>query len=153
MTWAEVDIDQRIWIVPEDRMKARREHRVPLPSQAIEVLKQAKGIYSETPGLDDLVFPGARGPLSDMSLTAVLRRMNAKVTAHGFRSSFRDWAGESTHHPREVIEQALSHRIGDATELAYARSDLLAKRAALMSDWGKWCDKPELSVVPMRGAQ
>ncbi|MFM8556208.1 MAG: tyrosine-type recombinase/integrase [Betaproteobacteria bacterium] len=142
MTWAEVDIDQRIWLVPADRMKARREHRVPLSDQATEVLKQAQDIYAETPGPDDLVFPGAKGPLSDMSLTAVLRRMGVDVTAHGFRSCFRDWAGESTHHPREVIEQALAHRIGDATESAYARGDLIMKRMALMTDWGVWCGAP-----------
>jgi integrase len=134
-------------------MKARREHRVPLSDQAIEVLRQAKDIYVGEPAPDDLVFPGANGPLSDMSLTAVLRRMATQVTAHGFRSTFRDWAGESTHHPREVIEQALAHRVGDATELAYARSDLLAKRAALMTDWGKWCSKPAVEVVPMRKAK
>lgn len=152
MTWAEVDIDQRVWLVPADRMKARREHRVPLSDQAIKVLKQAQDIYAETPGPHDLVFPGAKGRLSDMSLTAVLRRMNAEVTAHGFRSSFRDWSGESTHHPREVIEQALAHRVGDATELAYARSDLLAKRAALMADWGGWCEKLPGGVVPIQGS-
>ena len=144
MSWSEVSIDQRIWLVPADRMKARREHRVPLSDQAIAVLMQAQDIYDEAPGLDDLVFPGARGPLSDMSLTAVLRRMGAEVTAHGFRSSFRDWAGESTHHPREVIEQALAHRVGDATESAYARGDLIAKRMALMTDWGVWCNKKKV---------
>jgi integrase len=124
-----------------------------LSDQAIEVLRQAKDVYVGEPAPDDLVFPGAKGPLSDMSLTAVLRRMDTQVTAHGFRSTFRDWAGESTHHPREVIEQALAHRVGDATELAYARSDLLAKRAALMTDWGKWCDKPVAGVVPIRKTQ
>jgi integrase len=142
MSWSEVSIDQRIWLVPADRMKARREHRVPLSDQAIAVLMQAKDIYAEAPGRDDLVFPGAKGPLSDMSLTAVLRRMGPEVTAHGFRSSFRDWAGESTHHPREVIEQALAHRVGDATESAYARGDLIMKRMALMGDWGAWCAAP-----------
>lgn len=152
MTWAELDIDKRVWVVPAIRMKARREHRVALSVQAIDVLMQAKGVYLETPGPDDLVFPGTKGPLSDMSLTAVLRRMNAGVTAHGFRSSFRTWGGESTHHPREVIEQALAHRIGDATELAYARSDLLAKRCALMADWGEWCEKQsgEVLALPVR---
>jgi integrase len=146
MSWSEVSIDQRIWLVPADRMKARREHRVPLSDQAIAVLMQAKEINADAPGPDDLVFPGAKGPLSDMSLTAVLRRMEAEVTAHGFRSSFRDWAGESTHHPREVIEQALAHRVGDATESAYARGDLIMKRMALMTDWGAWCGAPPVAV-------
>lgn len=155
VTWAEFDLDQRLWLVPANRMKARREHRVALSDQAIEVLTQAKGIYVDTPGPDDLVFPGAKGPLSDMSLTAVLRRMDVEVSVHGFRACFRMWAGESTHHPREVIEQALAHRVGDATELAYARSDLLAKRSALMADWGKWCEKQssEVVVLPIRSPQ
>ena len=91
-------------------------------------------------------------PLSDMSLTAVLRRMQMSVTAHGFRSSFRDWAGESTAHPREVIEHALAHQLKDAAEAAYARGDLLAKRKVLMEDWATWCDKSPGAVVSLRGA-
>ncbi len=148
MTWAEIDLEQRTWVIPARRMKARREHRVPLSSQALFLLDQVK-TEGWTDSLDssNLVFPGAKGELSDMTLTAVLRRMKSLITTHGFRSSFRDWAGESTQHPREVIEYALAHRVGDATEVSYARGDLLAKRAALMADWGLWCDQPSVGIA------
>lgn len=148
MTWAEVDLNKKVWVIPAKRMKARREHRVPLSDQAIAVLRQAASteqIDSSDPR--HLVFPGSNGELSDMTLTAVLRRMKVRVTAHGFRSSFRDWAGESTQHPREVIEYALAHRVGDATEVSYARGDLMAKRALLMADWGRWCDHSGAGVA------
>ena len=96
---------------------------------------------SESLEPSELIFPGSKGAeLSDMTLAAVLRRMRIDVTAHGFRSSFRSWAGQATHHAREVIEDALAHQIGNASERAYARGDLLEKRVPLMCDWGSWCD-------------
>ena len=132
-TWGEVDLAGAIWTVPAARMKGGREHRVPLSKPALKLLKAlAQG------EAQDLVFPGQRGPLSDMSLTAVLRRMEIAATAHGFRSTFRDWAAERTTYPNEVAEMALAHTIGDKVEAAYRRGDLLEKRAALMRDWAKF---------------
>ncbi len=132
MRWAEVDLDGRVWTIPAQRMKAGKEHRVPLTSNAIAQLG---------PRLDDteLVFGSetkAGKPISDMSMTALLRRMEYNnITVHGFRSSFRDWAGETTSFPREVIEAALAHGIKDKAEAAYARSDLFDKRRDLMQAW------------------
>ena len=133
-TWSEVDLTAALWTIPHSRMKAGREHRVPLSSTAIKLLRSLAG--DRLP--DGYLFPGTRGPLSDMSLTAVLRRMDIPATAHGFRSTFRDWVSEHTDHPCEVAEMALSHAIGDKVEAAYRRGDLLAKRAALMSDWASF---------------
>ena len=133
-TWSEVDLKAMLWTVPASRMKAGREHRVPLS-------KEAAGLLAALPGdhlPDDYLFPGMRGPLSDMSLTAVLRRMKVAATAHGFRSTFRDWVSERTEYSGEVAEMALSHAIGDKVEAAYRRGDLLAKRLALMADWASF---------------
>jgi integrase len=132
MTWAEVDLDARTWTIPAARMKAGKEHRVPISDDAFSLLG---------PRRDDaaLVFasetkPGK--PISDMSMTAVLRRMGRDgITVHGFRSTFRDWAGETTGFPREVIEAALAHGIKNKAEAAYARSDLFHKRRDLMEAW------------------
>lgn len=132
MTWAEVDLYARIWTIPADRMKAGKEHRVPLSNAAIALLG---------PRRDDsaLVFESESKPgklISDMSMTAVLRRMGRDgITVHGFRSTFRDWAGETTGFPRQVIEAALAHGIKDKAEAAYARSDLFDKRRDLMEAW------------------
>ena len=133
VTWSELDLADAIWTVPAERMKAGREHRVPLSKLAVKVLRsmpKGEGI--------DLVFPGMRGPLSDMSLTAVLRRMKVEVTVHGFRSTFRDWVSERTNHPSEVAEMALAHAVGDKVEAAYRRGDLFEKRVALMRDWANF---------------
>lgn len=147
MTWAELDLQAMLWTVPADRMKAGREHRIPLTAAAVALLGE--------PGKrDELVFSASKGAaLSDMTLSAVIKRMHVEavlakvegwtdpgighkvVTVHGMRSSFRDWAGESTNHPREVVEAALAHKLGDAAEQAYARSDLFVKRNHLMADW------------------
>ena len=149
-TWAEIDDDAALWIVPAGRMKAGREHRVPLTPAARELL-------GERGQPDDLLFPSPndpRRPLSDAALVAVLRRMGrAELTAHGFRSTFRDWAGEATAHPREVIEAALAHRLKDKAEAAYARGDLLAKRAALMRDWASYLARPVAAVVALAHAR
>ncbi len=132
MTWGEVALEQKTWIIPAQRMKAAKEHRVPLSDAAI-------GQLGPRGANDDLVFgseskPGK--PISDMSMTAVLRRMGRNdITVHGFRSTFRDWAGETTSFPREVIEAALAHGIKDKAEAAYARSDLFDKRRELMETW------------------
>ena len=112
-------------------MKSGREHRVPLSKPAVSLLRALPGDRLA----EELVFPGMHGRLSDMSLTAVLRRMEVPATAHGFRSTFRDWVSECTEHSGEVAEMALAHAIGDKVEAAYRRGDLLEKRVALMTDW------------------
>lgn len=144
--WSEIDLTTKVWTIPASRMKAKREHEVPLSDAAVNLLKA----LTRKEGAD-LVFPGSNDkPLSDMSLTAVIRRMNGDtplwtdkegntITVHGFRSSFRMWAAESTNYPREVAEHALAHQLPDAVERAYQRGTQFAKRAALMSDWAKFC--------------
>ena len=135
--WAEVDLDKAVWTIPEQRMKAGREHRVPLSETAMAFLRTLPRIVDS-----ELLFPNMKGTvLSDMTLTAVLRRMGSPVTAHGFRSTFRDWAGETTAYPREVIEHALAHQLKDKAEAAYARGTLFDKRRRLMADWAEFCAK------------
>jgi len=144
--WGEVNLDQAVWTIPAERMKGGREHCIPLSDAALDVLREATAGRTMLP--ESLIFPSPvheRTPLSDTSLTILLRRQawtdndGRTITAHGFRSSFRDWAGESTHHPREVIEHALAHGLPNKAEAAYARGTLLQKRAALMADWGAFC--------------
>jgi integrase len=134
--WDEIHAD--LWIVPAGRMKAGREHRVPLSDTAKTLLEQMPRI-ADCPW----IFPGMRNqPLSDMSLSAVLRRMElGHITVHGFRSCFRDWAAEHTDHDRDGVEIALAHSVSSKVEAAYRRGDLLAKRQALMADWAAWCGK------------
>jgi integrase len=124
-------------------MKSGREHRVPLSDVAVQLLRAMPGGKP-----NDLVFPGMRGPLSDMSLTAVLRRMKVDATAHGFRSTFRNWVSEHTDYPSEVAEMALSHAVGNKVEAAYRRGDLFEKRMQLMNDWAAFLrgGKPDLRV-------
>ncbi|HTU55382.1 MAG TPA: integrase arm-type DNA-binding domain-containing protein [Acetobacteraceae bacterium] len=138
-TWREIDLDRATWIVPAQRMKGGREHRVPLSAAALDVLRQAAS--RGTPDPDGLLFRSpAGGALSDMALMMLLRRKGrGDLTAHGFRSSFRDWAGETTAYPADVAEAALAHVRGDKTEAAYARGTLFEKRKALMGDWGAFC--------------
>jgi integrase len=135
-TWDEIDGATKIWTVPATRMKAGRIHRVPLSDQAMDVLDKASAL-----GREGFVFPGTKAgkPLSNMAMDMTLRRMQADVTVHGFRSSFRDWVGEETSFPREVAEAALAHIVGDETERAYRRGDALQKRRALMVDWADYC--------------
>jgi integrase len=150
-TWAEIDMDAKIWTIPAARMKMKREHRVPLSDAAMAVLKGMKKVRH-----GEYVFPGARGnkPLSDMTLTAVLRRMErADITVHGFRSSFRDWASERTNFSREVAEMALAHSIGDAVEAAYRRGDLFEKRRNLMQAWTSYCDQATAEVISIGKAK
>ena len=135
--WAEFDMDEDLWIIPADRMKAGREHRVPLSAEAKTLL-----LGLEAKKLGEAVFPGMRAdaPLSNMALLTLLRRMNrSDLTAHGFRSTFRDWAAEQTDAPREVAEMALAHVVSDKVEAAYRRSDLMEKRRSLMHEWGAFC--------------
>jgi integrase len=134
-TWGEIDLKGSVWTIPAERMKAKKEHRVPLSGKVLAILEALPKVADT-----DLVFPGTKGPLSDMSLTAVLRRMErSDLTAHGFRSTFRDWAAEQTAYPSEVVEMALAHAIGNKVEAAYRRGDLFEKRARLMADWAKYC--------------
>ncbi len=134
MRWGELDLSAGLWLVPAERMKSKRLHRVPLPVQALAMLNQLR------PGEpDDLVFVSNRGGmLSDMSLTAVMRRHYPDAVPHGFRSTFRDWAGECTHHPRDAIELCLAHAIDTKTEAAYRRGDMLEKRVAIMQEWASY---------------
>lgn len=137
MQWSEIDLDKKIWTVPASRMKAGREHRVPLSSRAVAILRPLQKLEA-----GEFVFPGqARNkPLSNMAMEMVLRRMNIQdATVHGFRSSFRDWAGNVSNFPREVVETALAHVIGDKAEQAYRRSDALEKRRKLMEAWANYC--------------
>ncbi|MBC3941999.1 phage integrase central domain-containing protein [Sphingomonas albertensis] len=132
--WSEFDLDKAVWTIPAARMKAKRLHRVPLPPRCIAILEEAQTLRRAD---DDLVFPGTKDkkPLSDMTLSKLMKELSIPAVPHGFRSSFRDWAGEQTNHPREVVEFALAHVIKDKAEAAYARSDLFDKRRGLMKDW------------------
>ncbi|KQQ13538.1 integrase [Methylobacterium sp. Leaf123] len=149
-TWAEIDIGKNLWVIPGERMKAGREHRVPLVARAVEILDAVAPLRR-----GDLVFPSFRAdrPLSDMAFSALLTRMGCAATAHAFRSSFRDWAGEATATPREVAEAALAHAVGDAVELAYRRGDALEKRRALMDAWAAFLAAPTGgAAIPFRPA-
>jgi integrase len=146
--WSEIDLDAKVWTVPAARMKAGREHRVPLSNAAVEILANA-------PRMDgsDLVFVASRGgQLSDMTLSAVLRRMDVDAVPHGFRSTFRDWAAERTGYPSEVAEMALAHTVGNKVEAAYRRGDLFEKRRRIMADWAKFLSRPQPAsgATPMR---
>lgn len=146
LQWPEVDFDKRIWTVPGERMKAGRPHRVPLTERAVAILKKVRPLSENS----EFAFPGQSlgRPLSSMAMEMMLRRMKiTDATVHGFRSSFRDWAGNVSHFPREIAEAALAHVIGDKSEQAYRRSDALEKRRALMDAWAEWCDSPKRGNV------
>jgi integrase len=136
-TWAEIDLKDAVWTIPAGRMKAGREHRVPLSADALTLLRS----LPMREGKDLVFFAPRGGMLSDMTLTACLRRMKVAAVPHGMRSTFRDWAGERTNHKREVIEHALAHRVGDAAEQSYARGSLFDKRRVLMDDWAAFVSK------------
>ena len=143
--WSEFDLDANVWTVPAVRMKPGRVHRVPLSERAVEILR---GLEKER--VSRFVFPGQKAdrPLSGMSMEMVLRRMKVEnATVHGFRSSFRDWAGNETPFPRDLAETALSHVIGDKAEQAYRRGDALEKRRALMEAWANYCEPSAASNV------
>lgn len=152
--WSEFDFKEKVWTIPAERMKAPREHQVPLSESALALL-------TSMPQSGKFVFTGKKGqPLSDMTLTAVIRRMNSDeekpvwvdpagkgITVHGFRSSFRMWAAETTAYPREVAEHALAHQLPDAVERAYQRGTQFAKRKALMAEWATHCALPQKDAV------
>lgn len=154
--WEEIDFKALVWTVPPERMKGRKEHRVPLSSPAVKVLTALREAPGAKIAKTDLVFPGARDdePLSNMALSMLLRRMGYNtITVHGFRSTFREWAGEATAFPREVAEAALAHQIGNEVERAYRRGDALQKRRKLMDAWAGYCGRPKGGeVVEMRRA-
>lgn len=150
-TWPEIDLDAAVWTIPAGRMKAGREHRVPLAARAVEILKGLERDQGE------YVFPGGKKgkPLSQMALLATLRRMErGDLTTHGFRSTFRDWAAEQTAYPHEAAELALAHTVSDKVEAAYRRGDMFDKRRRMMADWATYCSKVSATegaaVVPIR---
>lgn len=149
--WAEVDLDKAVWTIPVARMKAGKEHRVPLSPRAIEILEPIAALGSEW------LFPAVRGgQLSGMAMTMLLRRMEVDATVHGFRSGFRDWSAECTGYAQEVCEMALAHVIGNKAEAAYRRGDLFDKRRRLMQDWAAYCSTPATTadnVTPIRSAE
>ena len=135
--WNEIDLDGKVWTVPAERMKAEREHRVPLCTRAIKILKELQPLGGE------FVFKGLKPgkPLSNMAMLELLKRMGRQdISVHGFRSAFRDWTAEQTAYPNEMAEMALAHTIGNKAEAAYRRGDLFTKRLRMMNDWAKHCD-------------
>ena len=154
--WDEIDLVGKVWTIPAGRMKATREHRVPLSGRALAILAEMAVVYDGKPEPNDAIFPGRRlgQPLSEMACEMILRRYGLKskdkeknVTVHGFRSSFRDWCGEATNTPREIAEAALSHEVGNAVERAYRRGDALDKRRVLMETWTGYCEPKAGNVV------
>ena len=153
-TWDEINFDAELWTVPGQRMKAEREHRVPLSAPALDLLRARRAAH----GNEELVFGSDLRPsrqLSDMTLSAVMRRMNLEAVPHGLRSTFRTWAGETTAYPREVVEMALAHAVESKVEAAYFRGDLLEKRRRLMNDWARFVTEGLAAeggnVMPIRG--
>lgn len=146
--WSEVDFDKAAWTIPAARMKAGKEHRVPLSPRAIEILETTKPLGK------DWLFPAdGGGALSTMAMTMLIRRMERDATVHGFRSAFRDWAAECTGYAHEVCEMALAHVIANKAEAAYRRGDLFDKRRRLMADWATFCDRASTGsekVTPIR---
>ncbi len=143
-TWSEIDTVAKVWVIPGERMKAGREHRVPLSDQTIRILDS----LPRATGSKHVFTAPRGGQLSDMTLSAVIRRMGAPCVPHGFRSSFRDWAAELTNYPSEMAEMALAHTINDKVEAAYRRGDLFEKRRQMMGDWAKFCSSPIASQAP-----
>lgn len=144
--WEEIDGD--LWTIPAERMKAKRPHRVPLTPRCLTILNELRQMGSVW------VFPGQRRgqPLSNMAMLELLRRLEVDATTHGFRSSFRDWAGDHTSYPREIIEAALAHTVGSETERAYRRGDALERRRDLMAAWASYCEPASpVNVVRLRG--
>lgn len=146
--WSEIDLKNKLWTIPKERMKSRRAHRVPLSEAALEVLDAVKGRHER------YLFPGpsGKGPLSNMALLMLLERLGLRdaTTAHGLRSSFRDWTSEKTTFSGEVAEQALAHVVANETERAYRRGDLFEKRKQLMEAWGRFCTAAPANVVQLR---
>lgn len=134
--WSEIDMDQAVWTIPAERMKAKKEHRIPLTPRALEILEEMQQLRE-----GEFLFPGwkEKTGLSNNAMLKLLKRMSrGDLTVHGFRSTFRDWAGEDSGHPREVIEHAMAHQLKDKSEAAYARGTLFDKRRSLMADWDQY---------------
>ena len=147
--WEEIDQETSTWTVPADRAKQQRPHRVPLSDRALQILHDAEEIRDGS----GLIFPSARGKsLSDMTLSKLVKELGFNADVHGFRTSFRTWGQERTNFPREVQEAALGHKMGDAAEQAYARSDLFEKRRLMMQTWATYLDQPSDNVVAISGA-
>ena len=151
-TWSEFDLKAAVWNIPAERMKASRPHRVPLAAQVMTLLEKLPRFEG-----NELLFPGRDGqkPLSDMSLTAIMRRAKLAYVPHGFRSTFSDWTAERTAYPSEVREMALAHSIGNGTDAAYRRGDLFDKRRHLMRDWANFLESPKATgdnVIPIHKA-
>lgn len=146
--WSELDLDAGLWVIPAERMKARKEHRVPLSKQAIQILRDLPRLEGS-----EFVFPAPRaGALSDMALTGVMRRMALTFVPHGLRSTFRDWTAERTSYPRDLAEMALAHTVGNKVEAAYRRGDMLERRSAMMQTWADFLATPETKgkkVLPL----
>jgi integrase len=150
--WGEIDLDRAMWTVPPERMKGGKEHRVPLVGRALAILNDRLGASQ-----CEFIFPGQRPgrPLHHDAMADLLVQMKREsITVHGFRSTFRDWAAETTNHPREVVEMALDHTVGDKVEAAYRRGDLFEKRRVLMQQWESFCHQQPIdagtTVVPAR---
>ncbi|WP_288192708.1 site-specific integrase [uncultured Phyllobacterium sp.] len=136
-TWDEIDFDKKVWTIPAERMKAGKEHRVPLSKAAIQLLRKVPRFQNS-----NFAFAAVRGgKISDMTISAVLRRMKIAAVPHGFRSTFRDWCSERTAYPNDVAEMALAHTIGNKVEAAYRRGDLFEKRVQMMEDWAIFCQR------------
>src|SRR6202163_2996790 len=150
--WSEIDASERLWTVPPERMKAGKEHRVPLSARAVAILEKMKPLGQVRDGqneADAFVFPGGKPgqPLSNMAFLMLLRRMKRDdLTAHGFRSTFRDWAAERTNFPSEVAEMALAHAVSSKVEQAYRRGDLFERRRRMMTSWGTFCGVEKQAV-------
>jgi len=141
-TWDEIDLNAKTWTIPAVRMKAEREHSIPLSSNAMSIINDMAAIRT-----NDYVFPSTKKGLSNMAMLAVLKRMDrADITVHGFRSTFRDWSAEETNYPNHVLEMALAHAIKNDSEEAYRRGDLMKKRCLLMEDWAMYCNTPRLGT-------
>ncbi len=140
--WEEIDLNRATWTIPGSRMKAAREHRIPLSDRALEILQEMSALGAAPSGL---VFPGQRAgsPLSDVALSKAAKAASGEdITVHGFRSTFRDWIAEATGYPRELGEKALAHTLSDKVEAAYQRRDMIEKRTKLMADWAAFCERP-----------
>lgn len=147
-TWKEINLEKNMWIIPKERMKSEKEHRIPLSQASAVLLNELKKNKSS-----EFIFPGMKKgkPLSNMSMTLVLRRMGrGDLTTHGFRSTFRDWVAEQTNFPRRVAEIALAHKLKDAAEAAYQRGDMLDKRKQMMDAWADYCFPTKSKVVKLR---
>ena len=144
-TWGEIDLEAQTWTVPASRMKAGREHRIPLSSRAIEVLHSARAVGDAS----GLLFPNRGRPIGNTGFVQALGRLGIDATAHGFRASFRTWAQEQTNIPREVCEAALAHTLKNKAEAAYARSDLVDRRRELMDAWARYLNPQPAAVVSL----